>query len=127
VSGDISGVETPNTLDGLSSVKSYEQGAVDLRKRVQGTPDTVADDFDTPHQELYQVVQERSVTGGNAAGTMFGSDRAYVLSKPNSVGVEEAETPDTAALSAGTASAIASKKRKVEPSATQKKMKEFKF
>eukprot|EP01034_Spumella_vulgaris_P029446 gene29446-36504_t len=123
-----SGVETPNTLDGLSSIRSYEQGTVDLRKRVLQTPDTVIDDssFDTPHQELYQVVQERSVTGGNAAGTMFGSDRAYVLSKP--VGLEVDET-DSAALAAGTASSVAaaSKKRKIEPSASVKKMKEFKF
>lgn len=75
---DPSGVETPMTLDGLTSLSSGLEtpDTIDLRKRAgMDTPDTLASA--TP-RELYTVIQEKS-TVGTSAGQMFGSDRAYVL------------------------------------------------
>ncbi|CAE7567836.1 SF3B2 [Symbiodinium microadriaticum] len=73
---DSSGIETPLSLDGMSSVVSGLEtpDTIDLRKR-EGveTPDPGG------HRELYKVIQERKTQGNS--GQFFGSDRGYVLGK----------------------------------------------
>ena len=71
------GVETPMTMEGISSVASgleTPDTVVDLRKRAGlDTPDSTAGG----PRELYYVVQEKQVIGDK--GQLFGSDKAYVL------------------------------------------------
>ena len=74
---DSGGLETPVTVDGVSTIAGTEtpDTIVDLRKRAGlETPDSFSSS-----RELYQVLQEKTVLGGN--GQMFGSDRTYVLPK----------------------------------------------
>ena len=75
-------METPSTLEGISSTVSGLEtpDTIDLRKRAgTDTPDTLAGG--SYPRELYQVVQEKKVAGGNAGegGQFFGSDKTYVL------------------------------------------------
>lgn len=84
---EVGGLETPSTLDGMSSVNTGLQtpDIIDLRKRASGseTPDSM---YTGGTRELYQVIQERAVTGGAAiSGQLFGSDRTYVLPGKNDV------------------------------------------
>lgn len=84
-----SGMETPQTLDGISSMISGMEtpDAIDLRKRAGiETPGG-----DTP-RELYHVIKEKSA---NISGSsqLFGSDRTYVL--PGRPGVEISINPDS--------------------------------
>ena len=75
---DEGGLETPVTVDGVSTVAGTEtpDTIVDLRKRAGlETPDSFSSS-----RELYQVLQEKTVVGGNGQ-QMFGSDRTYVLPK----------------------------------------------
>ncbi len=158
---ETSGAETPNTLDGISSITSGMEtpDTVDLRKRAgQETPDSVYGG----NRELYTVIQEKQAGGSAAAGQMFGSDRTYVLPGKGdvqlSINPDELEdmlrdkerlrdAHDTAATATDhhqfakgasvhgftaesdevKAVAAANKKRKAEPSASAKKIKEFKF
>ena len=88
---DISGMETPNTMDGISTINSGLEtpDIVDLRKRAGGseTPDL---QYSQP-RELYTVIQERAANA-TAKGQLFGSDRAYVL--PGKGDVVAAINPD---------------------------------
>ena len=73
-------METPSTLEGIASTVSGLEtpDTIDLRKRAgTDTPDTLAGSYP---RELYQVVQEKKASGGNAdGGQFFGSDKTYVL------------------------------------------------
>ncbi len=115
---DFSGMETPVTVSGISSVQYsglQTPDVIDIRKRLgTETPDVVP-------RDLYQVVQERSISG---EGQFFKSDKAYVL--PGSeVGQEEMDSGLASSLPGEDASAR--KKRKLEASAAARKEKEFKF
>jgi splicing factor 3B subunit 2 len=83
-SQEMSGLETPSTLDGIGSVISGMEtpATIDLRKRAGiETPDTTVDDHGAT-KELFQVVKEKK-QNSSTAGQLFGSDRAYVLPKNN--------------------------------------------
>ena len=87
---DMSGMDTPSTLDGAQSMVSGLEtpDTIDLRKRAgTDTPDT----FSTQPKELYHVLQEKKVTGAKDAA-LFGSDHGYVL--PGQGGVEMSINPD---------------------------------
>lgn len=89
---NMSGIETPSTIDGMSTVNSGIEtpDTIDLRKRQGGeeTPDVYTSG---PPQELYHIIQEKknSVSGGNQ---LFGSDRTYVL--PGKGDVQLSMNPD---------------------------------
>lgn len=74
--GEESGMETPLTLEGMSSVTSGLEtpDTIDLRKR-----EGVETPSDRP-RELYQVLQEKKGHQG-AGGQFFGSDKGYVVGK----------------------------------------------
>ena len=135
---DEGGLETPVTVDGHSTIAGTEtpDTIVDLRKRAGlETPDSFSSS-----RELYQVLQEKTVVGGN--GQMFGSDRTYVLPKGD---VQVSINPDDLeeslkdkdhlrdAYEAQTGAEEeedgkgVKRKRRVEGSATTKRYKDFKF
>lgn len=76
---DMSGLETPATEAGMSSVTTGLETpeTIDLRKRRSGfdSPDTSG--IDNPPKELYQVVEEKAQKVGG--GHLFGTDKKYVL------------------------------------------------
>lgn len=79
---DQSGLDTPSTLDGTSSMISGMEtpAVIDLRKRAgTETPDT-----HTSQRELFQVIQEKKGSA-LASGQLFGSDRTYVINNKNDV------------------------------------------
>jgi hypothetical protein len=92
---DNTGVETPMTLEGISSVATgleTPDTIIDLRKRMGGseTPDSLA-----PPRELYQVIKEQAA---QTAGQLFASDKTYVLPNgevgsqlPRGLGEEDAD------------------------------------
>lgn len=86
---DTSGVETPSTLDGISTINSGLEtpDTIDLRKRTGGTetPDSVYGG----QRELYQVIPERQM---GLSGQLFGSDRGYAL--PGKGDVQISINPD---------------------------------
>lgn len=74
---DMSGMETPSTEAGISSITSGLETpeSIDLRKRAgTDTPDTSG--IDSAPKELYQVVQERAARVGSG---IFGTDKKYVV------------------------------------------------
>ena len=80
---DSSGIETPLTVEGMSSVVSgleTPDAIIDLRKR-EGveTPDLTG--AVGGQRELYKVIQERKSGHGAVGGQLFGSDKGYVLGK----------------------------------------------
>lgn len=90
---DRDGMETPLTLEGMSSVVSGLEtpDTIDLRKR-EGVETPMSDA--TGGRELYRVIQERKVQGAGGA-QIFGSDRAYVIGKgavEMSINPDELET-----------------------------------
>ncbi len=88
---DMSGMDTPSTLDGThSTITGLETpDTIDLRKRAgTDTPDTMA----SYPKELYHVLQETKTSGAKDGGTLFGSDHGYVL--PSKGGVELSIDPD---------------------------------
>jgi splicing factor 3B subunit 2 len=72
------GMETPLTLEGMSSVVSGLEtpDTIDLRKR-EGVETPMSD---AGGRELYRVIQEKKVQGAGGA-QIFGSDRGYVIGK----------------------------------------------
>jgi splicing factor 3B subunit 2 len=145
---DASGMETPNTLDGMSSVTSGLEtpDTIDLRKRAGlETPDTTH--LAAP-RELYQVLQEKAVAG--VGGQLFGSDRTYVLGKGDvqlSINPDDLEEQlrdkeqlreayeaqaaivagDSTEFEDGDTEGKGKRKRRVDSSAAAKRYKDFKF
>lgn len=86
--GDMSGTETPLTLDGISSVASGldTPDTINLRKRTGfETP------VDGPAPELYHVIKEQASSRDQNKGQLYGSEKTYVL--PGS-GVAVTMNPD---------------------------------
>jgi splicing factor 3B subunit 2 len=143
---DMSGIETPSTIDGMSTVNSGIEtpDTIDLRKRQGGeeTPDVYNSG---PPQELYHVIQEKknSVAGGNQ---LFGSDRTYALpgkgdvelsmnpediesqlrDKDNIKDVYDNSISDTHE-NEGEDSTNGKRKKRVDSDAASKRFKDFKF
>jgi splicing factor 3B subunit 2 len=114
-----SGMETPMTFDGTSSMISGMEtpDAIDLRKRAgQETPGG-----DTP-RELYHVVQERAVDV-SGSGQIFGSDKVYSLPGAEKAGDVSASTP----VEEGGESVGKRKRRPDGGSSAAKRQKDFKF
>jgi splicing factor 3B subunit 2 len=92
--GDMSGTETPMTLDGISSVASGLEtpDTINLRKRTGfETPQGGAGGGPAP--ELYHVAKEQAPSKEQQKGQLYGSEKTYVL--PGSVrGVEVTMNPD---------------------------------
>ena len=146
---DMSGLETPSTLDGMmSSASSLDHasaapGMIDLRKRAGlETPDTVYSGGQGG-RELYTVIKEQQVTGLSGGGEMFGSDRTYVVpGSKDGATIHPDDLEDMMNSHQGSSATVsksgkggmtsevdtgASKKRKAEPSAAVKRMKGFEF
>ena len=90
--GDMSGTETPMTLDGISSVASGldTPDTINLRKRTGfETPQGQAETGPAP--ELYHVMREQAPSREQQKGQLYGSEKTYVL--PGS-GVEVTMNPD---------------------------------
>jgi splicing factor 3B subunit 2 len=133
---DSSGVETPMTLSGMSSVTSgleTPDTIIDLRKREGGTetPDLVGSS-----RELYQVIQEKKPSQGGQA--IYGSDRAYVLpSKDGDAAGDENGTQGSSSHNPAEGAGgddederndtRAKRKRRTESSTTAKRQKDFRF
>lgn len=126
------GLETPAIADGsVSMISEFETlDTIDLRKRAgQETPDTGPRGKD---QQLYRVVQERKQSGA-ALGTVFGSDRGYVLGQGQSADPDDLHDEAPSEVSrrdgADTEDGRASRKRKAAdaPSSVLRKVKDFKF
>ena len=136
---DEGGLQTPVTVDGLSTIAGTEtpDTIVDLRKRAgQETPDSF-----TSSRELYQVLQEKAIKSGN--GELFGSDRTYVLPKGdvqvsvNNDDLEEqlkdkdqlrdAYEAQTATGEEDQEDGKGKRKRRVDGTAATKRYKDFKF
>jgi len=128
-------METPTTLDGLSSVPTGAEtpSIIDLRKRASGleTPDTAYS------RELYTVIQEKSVQGG-MTGQLFGSDRTYALphNSTNESGLNKSDSSHPSRSSQGQGAdednnvdeeETGKRKRKLDASNITKKYKDFKF
>lgn len=138
---DLSGLETPSTLDGMASTSTDAamSGMIDLRKRAGlETPDISSSSGGGGLG--YTVIKEQQVTGLSGGSQMFGSDRTYVVpSGRDPVNPDELEAMMGGASAtvskagkSGMASEVdttgaASKKRKAEPSAAVKRMKGFEF
>ena len=136
---DESGIETPMTLSGISSVTSgleTPSTVIDLRKREGGTetPDIVLG------KDLYQVIQEKkpNQSGGvGGTGHYYGSDRTYVIpgaSKGSESDIKEAGHQSTQSQShqeeendEDKNDSRSKRKRKAETSTTAKKLKDFRF
>jgi splicing factor 3B subunit 2 len=141
---DAGGMETPMTVDGVSTIAGTEtpDTIVDLRKRAGlETPDSFSSS-----RELYQVLQEKATVGAN--GQMFGSDRTYVLPGKGDVQVsinpddleEQMRDKDSMKEAYEAQAAVGSvefeenddgkgvkRKRRVDGSAVTKRYKDFKF
>ena len=88
---DMSGMDTPSTLEGVQSMVSGMEtpDTIDLRKRTgTDTPDTMS----SHPQELYHVLEEKKVSNTRDSATLFGTDHGYVL--PGQGGVEVSINPD---------------------------------
>jgi splicing factor 3B subunit 2 len=125
-----SGLDTPFTQDGMSSVHTgvLTPGVIDLRKRAGGleTPDSV---YGGGNRELYQVVQERNLQGGTV-GQLFGSDRTYVLPGGNDSETDTHEAQDRQDINVEGDDGDETKgkrKRRLDSSNIAKKYKDFKF
>jgi splicing factor 3B subunit 2 len=87
-----SGLDTPSTLDGTSSMISGMEtpDTIDIRKRAGlETPDISVQG--QGNRELYQVVKEKKASAAGS-GQLFGSDRLYVL--PGKSDVQISFNPD---------------------------------
>lgn len=122
-----SGLETPNTAEGLSSVHTGLEtpDVIDLRKRAGGmdTPDTL---YSGQSRELYTIIQEKSVQGG-VAGQLFGSERTYAIPSAGDAdgGGEEGASGQTDDSQGDDDKG--KRKRRVDSSNIAKRYKDFKF
>ena len=131
-------METPMTTDGISSVQTGLEvdGVIDLRKRavVSGleTPDTLASGSyyqasSGVSKELYQVIQEKQVTGGTT-GQLFGSDRTYVIPGQESSSANVTSAVEEREETADVGEKDKKKKRIMDTTSNiAKKYKDFKF
>lgn len=128
--GGTSGLETPNTIEGLSSVRTGLEtpDIIDLRKRAGGldTPDTT---YSGQSRELYTVIQEKAVQGG-VGGQIFGSERTYSMPTTHADGQENDVEEDGGAVEVGesqTSDDKGKRKRRLDSSSITKRYKDFKF
>ena len=135
VADDVSGIQTPSTLDGINSTISGLEtpDTIDLRKRAgTDTPDSMM----YASKELYHVIQEKK-SGSGASGQLFGSDKTYVLPGQGS-GTEAQELSENvdevdeeglvSGAVTGTETSKTKRKRKTETSSSStKRHKDFKF
>jgi hypothetical protein len=128
---DMSGLETPSTIDGTSSVVSGldTPASIDLRKR-SGDETPIHSDH---NRELYKIIKEKKSTVQDQ-GSLFGSDKTYTLDSPQqeNLGNDSAfKHMNNYSISDGTESEegrlIENKKRKAEQTVISRKLKEFKF
>ena len=90
---DASGVETPMTMDGTTTISGIEtpDTIMDLRKRAGlDTPDSSVAGGGS--RDLYRVIQEKANLPGQTGGQLFGSDRTYVI--PGKGDVQVSLNPD---------------------------------
>jgi hypothetical protein len=129
---DMSGLETPSTLDGASSVVSGLEtpATIDLRKRSGDETPVLSDN---QHRELYKVMKENK-SSAQEQGSLFGSDRTYTFdgSQESGLGSDSAfKHMNNYSTSNGNESdegrSKETKKRKAEQSVIPRKLKEFKF
>ena len=99
--GDMSGTETPMTLDGISSVASGLEtpDTINLRKRTGfETPQTEADAVlqtgGSAPKELYHVIKEQAAAATTDRPQLYGSEKTYVLPGQGGQGVEVSMNPD---------------------------------
>jgi len=123
---DMSGIATPSTLDGMSSVITGIEtpDVINLRKNTgQETP------VETGYKELYHVLEEK--VSHATAGQFYSSDRVYELpptdaSIPNEQSkTNEQNNDDKSKHDEDTSKS--KRKRKSEENSAVKKIKEFKF
>jgi splicing factor 3B subunit 2 len=123
---DMSGIATPSTLDGMSSVITGIEtpDVINLRKNTgQETPTT------TEYKELYHVLEEK--VAHTTSDQFYGSDRVYSLpsgsttadeiddeQQANQVRTKTDDNKDTS---------TSKRKRKNEENSAVKKIKDFKF
>jgi splicing factor 3B subunit 2 len=123
---DNSGVETPMTLSGMSSVTSgleTPDTVIDLRKREGGaeTPDLAVGSS----RDLYQVIQEKKPPSQAGGQAIYGSDRAYVL--PGKEGEEAGDGAEGGEDDDERNDPRAKRKRRTESSTAAKRQKDFRF
>jgi splicing factor 3B subunit 2 len=122
----VSGTETPMTLDGMSSVATGLEtpGIIDLRKRSGiETPNSMYTDVQP--RDLYKVIPQKDVGHGNN-NQLFDSERTYAFSEGNENGNDKSKDTDVGST-AGTQEANGKKKRRLDSSASVQKLKDFKF
>jgi splicing factor 3B subunit 2 len=133
---DMSGVETPSTMDGISTVNSGLEtpDIIDLRKRGTETPDSVYGPGAGQHRELYTIIQEKS-NAGHSKGQLFGSDRTYVLpgaggatgGSLNDIDEDTNEGGDGEYADGDGDEGKGKRKRRLDSSSVAKRYKDFKF
>lgn len=122
---DMSGIATPSTLDGMSSVITGIEtpDVINLRKNAgQETP------VETGYKELYHVLEEK--VAHTTAGQFYGSDRVYTL-PTNDAGIPEEQQDNEQKIDGKSKidedTSKSKRKRKSEENSAVKKIKEFKF
>lgn len=123
---DMSGIATPSTLDGMSSVITGVEtpDVINLRKNTgQETP------VETSYKELYHVLEEKTIH--TTAGQFYSSDRVYEL-PPSDASIPDEQLKDNDQKTDGKSkndedTSKSKRKRKSEENSAVKKIKEFKF